>query len=1167
MGAPSTPGWKAGYVPSAGEWNNTFGDKADYPVPAAQGGTGQTYTPEDNQILVGSGGQFALNTVVGADGVIVTFADDTVTFSASPVGAYPPAGIPQSTGTEWAGSYAVTGTGSHVVLSNNAILSLPTIADTLSFEAGSFSASLSGNPAATSNAAYVLPATYPPANGYYLSSTALGALSWAMPPAPYTSGTGITISGSTISLANTVVSPGSYALANVTFNAQGQATAASNAATTGSGNVVLANSPVLVTPNIGAATGASLAIASGQVTATPVNPTDLANKAYVDAVANGLSPKASVQHATTAALPTNTYSNGASGVGATLTAVATGALVVDSIAVAVGDRILVKNEAAGANNGIYSCTVAGATGVAYVLTRTADSNTQAELEGAFCFVEQGAVNIGSGWVNTNSGAITIGTTAIVYTQISGAGTYSAGTGLSLTGTQFSISATGVTAGTYALTSVTINAQGQVTAISGAANTAPNLVLAGPNSGSSSASPTFRALVGADMPSINDTFIYAVDYGVVADGVTANDTALYNAIQALNTQNSYTNPYFRTLILPAGDIRITQPWLLFSNWTAIGCRVMGAGALGTTILADFSFNYAAPQFTLSGGGGSGCVLYPVIDNGALTAVRIISGGSGYTSAPTATLVTYNSSGVSIGSGATVSLSVSGGAVTGASVSAGGSGYGATWAGDALVFRGSHIELYDVQIVSSATRQAAGFGGNSAYPYFCTNNGVRMEPFAGLGSTVIRNRVERCWITGQPGHGINARIQEQMLICDTEVYGCGADGLLIHCAGNPNLGINNSIVRYRATGNGCRGMTVIGQEISNYFDCAIYSNLQAGGCIAYATLSGGALTGANIANSGMNIAPGTAAVIHGGGGSGAAATPTISGGRVTGFTFTGGSGYTTSGYSAMYISVAGPGLPSGSGVLGVNEEVAFSGCYNQNARIDIESNTGSAVGRDLMSLLGCYSGTYGGCFRGGRYNINANSITRLTIDNATMNGNSSDVVGVGIFANGSTGTSAITTSIGIGQNVYQQSYVNIPFYAVEGAQPFAFQGNLNGVLYVAGLQSTPYTWTYATSITPNPGNQGWEQNIPLTGPVTINACTPGGSAISGEGSKMTLIFKQDATGGRVVTMTTTGVANSYVGANVGSIGSGTANQIGVLALTWRTRTSGTGYWFEDYWSGWY
>lgn len=40
MAVPSNPGWKFGYVPSPGEWNNTFAGKADYPVPVDQGGTG-----------------------------------------------------------------------------------------------------------------------------------------------------------------------------------------------------------------------------------------------------------------------------------------------------------------------------------------------------------------------------------------------------------------------------------------------------------------------------------------------------------------------------------------------------------------------------------------------------------------------------------------------------------------------------------------------------------------------------------------------------------------------------------------------------------------------------------------------------------------------------------------------------------------------------------------------------------------------------------------------------------------------------------------------------------------------------------------------------------------------------------------------------------------------
>ena len=79
----------------------------------------------------------------------------------------------------------------------------------------------------------------------------------AVNPNALTIGTGLSgssyngSSAVTIALANTAVTAASYTLASVTFNAQGQATAASSASTTGSGNVVLATSPTLVTPNLG----------------------------------------------------------------------------------------------------------------------------------------------------------------------------------------------------------------------------------------------------------------------------------------------------------------------------------------------------------------------------------------------------------------------------------------------------------------------------------------------------------------------------------------------------------------------------------------------------------------------------------------------------------------------------------------------------------------------------------------------------------------------------------------------------------------------------------------------------------------------------------------------------------------------------------------------------
>ncbi len=170
----------------------------------------------------------------------------------------------------------------------------------------------------------------------------------------------------------------------------------------------------------------------------PSSVQDAATKGYVDGVAQGLSPKTSCQAATAAVLATNTYSNGASGIGATLTGVATGVLTVDGYTVALNDRVLVKNEVAGSHNGIYLCTVAGAVGVAYVLTRATDSDTASDLETAFVFIENGTANAATGWVNSNTGTITIGTTALTYTQFSGAGTYTNGTGLSLTGTVFSV---------------------------------------------------------------------------------------------------------------------------------------------------------------------------------------------------------------------------------------------------------------------------------------------------------------------------------------------------------------------------------------------------------------------------------------------------------------------------------------------------------------------------------------------------------------------------------------------------------------------------------------------------------------------------------------------------------------------------------------------------------
>ncbi len=166
--------------------------------------------------------------------------------------------------------------------------------------------------------------------------------------------------------------------------------------------------------------------------ASPVNPTDGANKSYVDAAIQGIDFKPTANAATAAPLPANTYSNGTNGAGATLTATANAALTVDGVAMAAGMVVLVKNEATAANNGLYTVTAPGSGTTAYVLTRHVDMNSSAEVPGAFVPVMSGGTaNANSLWLCNPSGAVTIGTTALPFTQLNGATDLAAGNGISI----------------------------------------------------------------------------------------------------------------------------------------------------------------------------------------------------------------------------------------------------------------------------------------------------------------------------------------------------------------------------------------------------------------------------------------------------------------------------------------------------------------------------------------------------------------------------------------------------------------------------------------------------------------------------------------------------------------------------------------------------------------
>jgi hypothetical protein len=205
---------------------------------------------------------------------------------------------------------------------------------------------------------------------------------------------------------------------------------------------------------------------------TPLTATSAVNKTYVDAVASGLDPKASVSAVTAAALPAYTR------VGNVITADAAGALpAIDGVTLDVTNkkRLLLKNGAAGADNGIYEVTTLGDGGTAFVLTRAPDANSDAEVtSGMYTFAVEGTANGLKGWVLVTPDPITLNTTSLSFSQLSQAAAAAWGsiTGTLSNQTDLQTALDGkvdenaaITAGTN--TKITYDAKGLVTAGSAA----------------------------------------------------------------------------------------------------------------------------------------------------------------------------------------------------------------------------------------------------------------------------------------------------------------------------------------------------------------------------------------------------------------------------------------------------------------------------------------------------------------------------------------------------------------------------------------------------------------------------------------------------------------------------------------------------------------------------
>lgn len=192
--------------------------------------------------------------------------------------------------------------------------------------------------------------------------------------------------------------------------------------------------------------------------ADPSASSDVATKNYVDNSVAGIKWKESVRVATTA--------------DGTLASAFANGQTVDGVTLVTGDRILIKNQTTGSENGIYIVNASGAP------TRATDADTGAEILQAAVWVQEGTTNADSGWVCTTNAPITLGTTSLAFSQFNGGTSYTAGAGLTLSGNQFNVGtassgrivvnaddidlASGiVTPGTYR--SVTVDTYGRVTA--------------------------------------------------------------------------------------------------------------------------------------------------------------------------------------------------------------------------------------------------------------------------------------------------------------------------------------------------------------------------------------------------------------------------------------------------------------------------------------------------------------------------------------------------------------------------------------------------------------------------------------------------------------------------------------------------------------------------------
>ena len=381
-------------------------------------------------------------------------------------------------------------------------------------------------------------------------------------------------------------------------------------------------------------TAGTVSATSVSISGAVTNANDAATKAYVDSVATGLDVKASVRVATTANVDlSEALENGD---------------VVDGVTLATGNRVLVKNQSTGSQNGIYVVQASGAA------VRATDADADAEVTpGLFTFVEEGTANGNTGWVLTTDSPITVGSTALAFSQFSDSAALTAGSGLTLAGGDLSVNVddstieissdilrvkdAGITSAKLATSAVDVSTSTVTGTLpvakggTGATTAADNAVFAGPATGGPSA-PSFRSLVASDIPSHSTDKLTSGTLGV-ARGGTGVATFTAGIVKSTGGTDALTTA---STIALGSEVSGTLP--VANGGTGASTLTSGGVLLGNGTSAVNATTAGTADQVLRVPGAGGAPAFGAINlaqSAAVTgALAIANGGTGQTTAAAA-----------------------------------------------------------------------------------------------------------------------------------------------------------------------------------------------------------------------------------------------------------------------------------------------------------------------------------------------------------------------------------------------------------------------------------------------------------------------------------------------------------------------------------------------------